>query len=134
MEQMIIYALEVLACILVTIAIFYGGSKLFELIISKVKDGPFKDLLKAINEIFIAAVKKAYQTEVEALKLEGKFNAEAQEKVKQDVLEEIVGKLTPKMKKAIEKRYGDVYEYTSDHIEEVIYSLKRSKRPVVICR
>lgn len=115
----------ILAIIIVTVLLGWAIIKLIDFGISKLHDGPLKDLLISIEDIFKAAITKAYQTEVEALKEAGKFSKEKQKEIKDKVASEIIDKLDANQKAYLETKYDNLEVYVDDHIESVIYDLKQ---------
>lgn len=100
-------------------------SYLVGLINSKIKDQKLKDFLTKFTELVMSSVNALTQTTVEALKKEGKFDAEAAKKVKEDCIKLIQSQLAPDMIKFIEENFGDVKEYISTQIESFILQSKK---------
>lgn len=94
---------------------------------TKIKDKNLAMFLTKITTIITDAVKAIYQDFVEALKKEGKFDAEAQKVAKEKALEIIKGQLTEEMREYITSNFGDIEKWISDKIESVLYTLKNNK-------
>lgn len=91
----------------------------------KTKDAKFNGFVCRIMELTMNAVKETYQTYAEAIKAEGKFDKEAQEKALEMCLAKIKSQLAPDMLDFIGQNFGDVTNYLKGLIESTIYSLKR---------
>ena len=102
-------------------------AKFTEWINHKLKDQKAATWLSTIMEIIMTAVKETYQTYVESLKAEGKFDAEAQKVALEKAYEFIVSNLTQEAKDFIEANYGDLKSWIISKIESTIYTLKNNK-------
>lgn len=102
----------------------WGVTLLTNWITSKMKDKKAAGFLTKILGIIADAVKQIYQQFVEALKNEGKFNKEAQEKAKEGALKIIKEQLTPELTEFIKNNYGDATTWISNQIEVALYNLK----------
>ena len=91
---------------------------------TKTKDAKFNKFVCTIAELTMNAVKEVYQTYVEAIKTEGHFDKEAQEKALEMCLAKIKSQLAPDMLDFIGNNFGDVTNYLKSLIESTIYSLK----------
>lgn len=90
----------------------------------KIKDKKLANILTSITTLIIKVVQKAYQTTIEALKKEGKFDKEAQQHAKDAAIAEITNQLTVEQKDYIESLGVDIKEWLSLQIESTIYQLK----------
>lgn len=102
-------------------------AKFTEWINTKIKDEKAAKYLATIMEISMNAVKEVYQTFTEALKKEGKFDKEAQDKAIEMCLTKIKAQLAPELIDYIKINFGDITEYLKTLIESNIYSLKNLK-------
>ena len=101
-----------------------GGIYLTYLISVKIKelkqktnDDTSKKYLDMLNDTIAAAVLATTQTYVEALKKEGKFDAEAQKKAFQQTYEAVMKVLTEEAVKYITTSVGDLETYVTNQIE-----------------
>lgn len=94
---------------------------------TKTKDAKFNNFMCKIVELTGNAVKETYQTYVETIKEEGKFDKEAQEKALEMCLLKIKSQLAPDMLDFIGQNFGDVTNYLKSLIESTIYTLKNNK-------
>lgn len=92
---------------------------------SKIKDKKMAKIASDISNIIINSVKAVFQSFVDVLKKEGKFDAEKQAEAKEKALEIINSQLTTELKEYISANFGDIQEYLKNQIESVIYALKK---------
>ena len=92
---------------------------------SKIKDKKVAKFMSDITTIVFDAVSCVFQTFVETLKKEGKFDKEAQEEAKQKAFTIIMTQLTPELQDYITSNFGDIQTYIMNRIESTIYSLKK---------
>lgn len=91
---------------------------------SKMKNQKAAKMISDIINIIKDAVMEIFQTYVEALKKEGKFDAAAQKLAKEKAIQKIMARLSEEMKTYITEHYGDIQAWISEQIEVVIYQLK----------
>lgn len=89
-------------------------------VISKIKNEKIKKILSILNEKVAEAVKEVYQTYVEQLKTENKFDKEAQKTALLTAKKKIESSLSEEIKKYIEENKVDLESL----IESTIYTLK----------
>ena len=92
---------------------------------NKIKD---KKVAKWTTDIFTIcsnAVMTVFQSFVETLKKEGKFDKAAQQEAKERAYTIIMTQLTPELQEYIQSNFGDMKEYIMNLIESIIYSLKK---------
>lgn len=118
--------LSILGVILTTF-IAWGCKTLISLIETKVKNVKAATLLKSIVDITAMAVKTTYQTYVEALKAEGKFDENAQKEAMKKSKDAVIGQLSGEAKSFISDNFGDIGMWVENTIESVIYDLKNGK-------
>lgn len=92
---------------------------------SKIKDQTLARHLTAITRIITDAVMNVFQSFVQTLKTQGKFDEAAQKEAKQRAMDIILKQLTPELTKYIEDNHGDVQDWLNNKIEAVIYDLKQ---------
>jgi hypothetical protein len=78
-----------------------------------------------ISDTIIQCVIATNQTYVEALKKEGKFDAEAQEKAFEITKQAVLAVLTNQARDFIEMSYGDVEAWLNQQIEATINTYKK---------
>lgn len=113
--------------IVVTGLVSWGVVVLTNWLNTKIKDKNLAMFLTKVTTIVTDAVKTVYQEFVEALKKDGKFDAEAQVKAKDKALAIIKQQLTDELKSYIETNFGDVEKWLGEKIEAVLYTLKNNK-------
>jgi len=120
-QQILISALEVI----VTGIIGYLGVLIGNYFRKKNKNDKFAKFEGDIANIVFTAVTCVFQTFVDVLKKNGKFDKQAQLEAKEKAYEIIVNQLTPELEAYITTNYGDIKEYFFNKIESTIYQLKR---------
>ena len=114
--------------VLLTALMTWLGAYLTGLLNSKIKDQKLRTFLTKFTELMVSCVNAITQTPVEQLKKEGKFDAEAAKKVKEECVKLIKNQLAPDMLEFIKTNYGDVTEYISTQIEGYLFQNKQSTR------
>ena len=89
---------------------------------AEIEQNKYTDL---ISDTIIQCVIATNQTYVEALKKEGKFDAEAQEKAFEITKQAVLGVLTNQARDFIELSYGDVEAWLNQQIEATINTYKK---------
>ena len=112
--------------VILTALASWAVAKLTALIDSKVKDGKAKGFLNTALSIITDVVKQTYQTYVESLKAEGKFDASAQKVALEKAVNAIKGLLSEKVQSYISENYGDTEKWITTQVEPAIYSLKNA--------
>lgn len=112
--------------VILTALASWAVAKLTALIDSKVKDGKAKGFLNTALSIITDVVKQTYQTCVESLKAEGKFDASAQKAALEKAVNTIKGLLSEKVQSYIAENYGDAEKWITTQVESAIYSLKNA--------
>lgn len=125
MSQEILNILLSALGIIVTGLASFVVAKLTQWINSKIKDKKTADLANGVITIVTDAVKTVYQEFVEALKKEGKFDAEAQKAAKDKALAIIKAGLTAELNEFIASTFGDIDAYLANQIEVILYNLKK---------
>lgn len=100
-------------------------SRITSWINSKIQDAKAAHYINQITSLVSDAVCATYQTYVEALKNEGKFDEEAQKKAFNLCLEKIKTQLAPNIIDYITNNFGDMEEYLGTLIESTIYTIKK---------
>ena len=117
--------------IVVTGLVSWGVSVLITWMNGKIKDQKLAKHLTAVTQIVTDAVMNVFQSFVETLKVNGKFDEKAQAEAKQRALDIVMNQLTPELKDYITTNFGDMTEWISNKIESVIYGLKANKKIAV---
>lgn len=89
---------------------------------AEIEQNKYTDL---ISDTIVQCVIATNQTYVEALKKEGKFDAEAQEKAFEITKQAVLAVLTNQARDFIEMSYGDVEAWLNQQIEATINTYKR---------
>lgn len=121
---------EVLNILLSALGIIITGlttfivTKLTQFINAKIEDKKASNYLTTILNLVVDCVKETYQTYVETLKKEGKFDKEAQEKALNLCLNKIKEQMTTEVKDYVVNNFGDINSYLKSLIESTLYNLK----------
>ena len=102
-------------------------AKITEWINSKIKDQKAASYLLTITNLVFSCVQEIYQTYVEVLKKENKFDADAQKQALDTCLTKIKSQMAPEIASYITANFGDLDSYLTSQIESTIYSLKFNK-------
>lgn len=92
---------------------------------SKIKDKKLAAHAQAVYEIVAGAVQAVFQSFVDVLKKEGKFDEEKQREAKEKAMAIIKSQLSDELRKYIVDNFGDLEEYLKNMIESIIYNIKR---------
>lgn len=103
----------------------WGVAAFTKWINTKIKDQKCATYLITVTDLTTRAVCEVYQTYVEAIKAEDKFDKEAQEKALEMCITKIKSQLAPEILDYIGHNFGDVTDYLKTLIESTIYNLKR---------
>lgn len=90
----------------------------------KIKDKKLARWSSELFQIIMSAVQTVFQSFVDTMKKQGKFDEVAQKEAKEKAYQIIISQLTPDLKKYIEENFGDMKEYIMNQIEATIYQLK----------
>lgn len=90
----------------------------------KIKDKQLATWATAVTTIVLNAVQAVFQSFVDALKKDGKFDKAKQEEAKERALEIIKAQLTDELKKYIMDNFGDLDVFLNEKVEAIIYQLK----------
>ena len=131
MSQEILNIVLSAVSLLVTGLVGWGVSVFTSWLNTKIADKKVAAYLTHITHIVTDAVMNIYQSFVETLKTNGKFDANAQAEAKKAALEIINSQLTPELKDYIQTNFGDVQAWLSNKIESVIYGLKATNKIAV---
>ncbi|MCI1244863.1 MAG: hypothetical protein LKG11_02845 [Bacilli bacterium] len=124
MNELLLNILSVVVTAVIIPLISLLGTKLYQLINSKIKDQKGATLIKKATDIVLNAVRSVFQTYVESLKKSGGFDSAAQAKAFNMAKTIIVSQLTEDVKAYLAENYGDLEEWISTQIEASINILK----------
>jgi len=91
----------------------------------KIKDKKIARWSSEIYQIIMNAVQAVFQTFVDVMKKEGKFDENAQKEAKERAYKIVTSQLTEELKQYITDNFGDIKEYVMNQIEAMIYQLKK---------
>lgn len=124
MNELLLNILSVVVTAVIIPLISLLGTKLYQLISSKIKDQKGATLIKKATDIVLNGVRSVFQTYVESLKKSGGFDSAAQAKAFNMAKTIIVSQLTDDVKAYLAENYGDLEEWISTQIEASINILK----------
>ena len=113
-----------------TALISWGLSLLTALVKAKVNNETVKEYLTNALDIVDSAVKTTYQTYVESLKAENKFDKDAQLAALQKAKYTIISQLSAGAKDYITQAYGDLDAWIETQIEAKLYNLKNIEKTI----
>ena len=119
--------LNIISCVVTVVVIpliSLLGGKLIQLISNKIKDEKASSLLTQATNIVLDAVRSVFQTYVEALKKEGKFDGDAQLVALNKAKEIALNQLSDDLKEFITKNFGNLTSWLANQIEASINLLK----------
>lgn len=125
MWENILYAVIAAAVPVITgfictwLASLYGNNK------TKIKNENVKEVLGQVTDMIVAAVETTTSTYVKSLKAENLFDADAQKEAFNKTFNAVKKQLTTESAKIIEETYGDVEEYLTNKIEQLVEALKK---------
>ena len=93
---------------------------------NKIKDNELAKLLAEATTIVTNAVRAVFQTYVESLKAEGKFDAQSQSVALTKAKEIALKQMSEEVKNYIITHYGDLNAWLGNQIEATINLLKNS--------
>ena len=127
MNEILLNVLSVLVTAVIIPLISIAGTQLIKLINSKIKSNEAAKLLTAATQIVTNATRAVFQTYVEALKAEGKFDAHSQTVSLTKAKDIALSQFSDDVKEYIVTNYGDVDGWLANQIEATINILKNAK-------
>lgn len=124
MNEIIINIISVVVTVIVLPLISLAGTKLIKFINSKIKNDEAAKLLTTATTIVINAVRSVFQTYVESLKAEGKFDAHSQSVALTKAKEAALNQMSDEVKQYISTTFGDLDKWLITQIEASINLLK----------
>lgn len=127
MNEMLINIISVLVTAVVIPVISLLGAKLVSWLSTKIKNEKANKMIKTATEIVVSAVKTVFQTYVDALKKEGKFDKESQMLALTKAKDIALSQMTEDVKEFIQTNYGELDLWLTTQIEATINTLKTKK-------
>ena len=124
MNEIIINVISVLVTSIVLPTITFLGIKLTSWLNTKIKDEKSRALLTGITEVVTRNVASTFQTFVESLKKENKFDEKSQSNALRYTKEQILKELSDEAIEYISDNFKDVNSWLTTQIESTIYTLK----------
>lgn len=124
MNEILLNILSVVVTAIILPLISMVGGKLINLLSAKIKNEKAGNLIGTATEIVINAVKSVFQTYVDSLKKEGKFDKESQLVALNKAKEVAISQMTEDVKEFIRENYGDLDAWLNTQIEATIDTLK----------
>lgn len=124
MNEILLNIISVMVTAVVIPVISLFGSKLYELINSKIKNEKGAKCLTEASEIVLNAVRFVFQTYVESLQKSGSFDKDVQIEALNLAKNIVFSQLSAETKTFISSNYGDLNEWLITSIEAGINKLK----------
>lgn len=124
MNEILLNIISVVVTAVVIPLISLLGTKLYQLINAKINNEKGAKCLKEATDIVLNAVRSVFQTYVEALKKEGKFDKDAQLKALNLAKDTVLSQLSADARNYISSNFGDLQEWIVTQIEASINLLK----------
>jgi hypothetical protein len=124
MNEILINIISVVVTSIVLPLLSIAGAKLVQLINSKIKNNKAANFLSTATTIIINAVRSVFQTYVEALKKEDKFDEASQKLALLKARDIALNQMTDDVKNYITSTYGDLDTWINTNIEATINILK----------
>lgn len=124
MNEILLNILSVIVTAIILPLISMVGGKLINWLSAKIKNEKAGILIGTATEIVINAVKSVFQTYVDSLKKEGKFDKESQLVALNKAKEVAISQMTEDVKEFIRENYGDLDAWLNTQIEATIDTLK----------
>jgi len=124
MNEILINIISVVVTSIVLPLLSIAGAKLVQLINSKIKNNKAANFLSTATTIIINAVRSVFQTYVEALKKEDKFDEASQKLALLKARDIALNQMTEDVKNYITSTYGDLDTWINTNIEATINILK----------
>lgn len=124
MNEILINIISVVVTSIVLPLLSIAGAKLVQLINSKISNNKAANFLSTATTIIINAVRSVFQTYVEALKKEDKFDEASQKLALLKARDIALNQMTDDVKNYITSTYGDLDTWINTNIEATINILK----------
>lgn len=124
MNEILINIISVVVTSIVLPLLSIAGAKLLQLINLKINNNKAANFLSTATTIIINAVRSVFQTYVEALKKEDKFDEASQKLALLKARDIALNQMTDDVKNYITSTYGDLDTWINTNIEATINILK----------
>lgn len=124
MNEILINIISVIVTAVVLPLISLAGTKLIKFINSKIKNDEAAKLFTTATTIVLNAVRSVFQTYVESLKAEGKFDQHSQTLALTKAKDVALNQMTDEVKAYISTTFGDLDKWLTTQIEASINLLK----------
>ena len=124
MNNILLNIISVIVTAIILPLISYLGLRLTTYLNNKIKDEKAKTLLTKATQIVTNAVRSVFQTYVESLKAEGKFDEHSQNVALKKAKDIVLAEFSDDIKNFINENYGDLTEWITNQIEATINLLK----------
>lgn len=124
MNEILINIIRVVVTSIVLPLLSIAGAKLVQLINSKINNNKAANFLSTATTIIINAVRSVFQTYVEALKKEDRFDEASQKLALLKARDIALNQMTDDVKNYITSTYGDLETWITTQIESTINILK----------
>lgn len=124
MNEILINIISLVVTSIVLPLLSIAGAKLVQLINSKINNNKAANFLSTATTIIINAVRSVFQTYVEALKKEDKFDEASQKLALLKARDIALNQMTDDVKNYITSTYGDLDTWINTNIEATINILK----------
>lgn len=124
MNNILLNIISVIVTAIILPLISYLGLRLTTYLNNKIKDEKAKTLLTKATQIVTNAVRSVFQTYVESLKAEGKFDEHSQNVAFKKAKDIVQAEFSDDIKNFISENYGDLTEWITNQIEATINLLK----------
>lgn len=124
MNNILLNIISVIVTAIILPLISYLGLRLTTYLNNKIKDEKAKTLLTKATQIITNAVRSVFQTYVESLKAEGKFDEHSQNVALKKAKDIVQAEFSDDIKNFISENYGDLTEWITNQIEATINLLK----------
>lgn len=126
MNDILLNIISVVVTAVVIPLISIGGTQLIKLINKKLKNTEAAKYLTAATNIVLNAVRCVFQTYVEALKEQGKFDEQSQIVALTRAKDIALSQFTEETKAYIKENFGDLDKWLTTQIESTINLLKNN--------
>ena len=111
--------------IVVTSLVSWAVALLIQYLNNKIKDKRAAKWMTEITLIITNAVQNVFQSFVDTLKKEGKFDEKAQKEARERAITIIKSQMRDELISYVINNYGDLEDWLNSQIEAIIYQLKR---------
>ncbi len=126
MNEILINILSVIITAVILPLITLAGTNLIKLINSKIEDAISAKLLTSVTTIVLNSVRCVFQTYVETLKQEGKFDAQSQAEALKKAKDIALSQLDKEKRDFVATMFGDLDTWLNTQIESSINILKNT--------